>query len=151
LQEEILSEISEDLLSVPPLIFRLVRRRIAETAMLNLDLNITPLQFAIIKLLEKEGSLRVSEIGERLQVAKAQMTKLIDKLVALNMVERKVDTVDRRNINITLNNKARKILEENKIIIMQAIQEIIAALSDEDVKNLSLSLRTIRDIFLKTQ
>jgi DNA-binding MarR family transcriptional regulator len=146
-----LIEVSEDLLSIPPLISRLVRRKLNEIAIPNLDFNITPLQYEVMLLLEKEGTLCVSEIGERLHITKAQMTKLISKLVALNMVEKKVHPSDRRTINISLRGPARNKLKENKVIIIRAIQDILLLLTDKDMEMLSFSLHNIRDIFIKTQ
>ena len=151
MRSEILAEVSEELLSISPLIFRLVRRRLARTTVFNPEWNITHLHFEIMRLLEDEGTLHVSEIGMRLQIAKAQMTRLIDKLEALNFVERKIDAADRRTFNITLTVQARHTLSENKAKITCAMQEIISSLSEEDLKNLSLSLRSLRDILLKAQ
>jgi DNA-binding MarR family transcriptional regulator len=148
-QREILSRVSEDLLSISPLIFRTIRSKVAKTAISNLD--ITPLHFEIMVLLEEKGTLHVSEIGDRLQIAKAQMTRLIDKLVELNIAERKMNPTDRRTIDISLTGPARVILKENKAAIMQAVQNILVALSDEDLENLSDSLRHVRTVLLKAQ
>lgn len=146
-----LTGLSEDLLSIPPLIFRLVRRKLTENAKLAEDLNVTPLQFEILILLEKEGTLYVSEIGERLQIAKAQMTKLIDKLVALDFVKRRMDAIDRRTINITLTDKARTTLKEEHSKISGAIQTIIESLDNEDLERLAVSLRNLKAVLLKAQ
>jgi len=151
MRDEILAVVSEDLLSISPLIHRTIRRKLARSSITNLDPNITPLHFEIMILLEDEGTLHVSEIGERLLIAKAQMTKLIDKLVSLNIVERSVDIADRRTVNISLTRPARAILKENKDKIAQAVQETIAPLTDEELENLSVSLRNVRDILLKAQ
>jgi len=148
LRNEILTVVSRDLLSISPLISRSIRRKLAAV---NLELNITPLHFEIMRLLEDEGTLHVSEIGEKLQIAKAQMTKLIDKLVILNFVERTADITDRRTLNITLTDQGFTLLRETKNRIMNAVQEIVSSLSDEDLENLSLSLRTLRDMLLKAQ
>jgi DNA-binding MarR family transcriptional regulator len=148
-QSEILIRVSEDLLSISPLIFRTIRRKLTETAISSLD--ITPLHFEIMVLLEEEGTLHVSEIGERLQIAKAQMTRLIQKLVDMKIVARKTNPSDRRTIDIVLTDQAKMILTENKTAIMQAVQNILAALSDEDLENLSDSLRNVRTVLLKAQ
>jgi DNA-binding MarR family transcriptional regulator len=142
--------VSIDLLSIPPLIFRAIRKKITRTTLSKLDTDITPHQFEIMRLLAEEGTLHVSEIGERLQIAKAQMTKLIDKLVALNLVERKMDMADRRTHNITLTGQARAVLEEHKCNVMRAMREIMSDLIDEELENLSVLLRNLRDILLKS-
>ena len=151
LRNEILTVVSRDLLSISPLISRSIRRKLIRTPAVNLELNITPLHFEIMRLLEDEGTLHVSEIGEKLQIAKAQMTKLIDKLVVSNFVERTADVTDRRTLNITLTDQGFTLLRESKNQIMNAVQEIVSSLSDEDLENLSLSLRILRDMLLKAQ
>jgi DNA-binding MarR family transcriptional regulator len=143
---DILEKVSMDLLSIPPLIFRAIRTKITKTTLSEIDINITPHHFEIIKLLEEEGTLHASEIGERLQIAKAQMTKLIDRLVELNMIERKMAAADRRTYNITLTDGAREVLETHKSKVMNAVQEIVSNLTDEELDDLSHSLRKLRNI-----
>ena len=57
------------------------------------------------------------------------MTKLIDKLGALNIVERKMDIADRRTYNITLTAEARAVLEEHKHKVVRAVQKIMCCQS----------------------
>ncbi len=147
---EILERVSADLLSIPPLVFRALRRKIARTTLFEADINLTPHHFEILRLLSEEGTLHASEIGERLQIAKAQMTKLIDRLVVLNIVERKMDPSDRRTYNITLTDQSRAILDEHERRATKAIQDIMSRLSDNELENLSLSLRGLRDLLLQS-
>ncbi len=151
MQNDSLTGLSEDLLSIPPLIFRMVRRKLTETVAEDQELNVTPLRLEIMKLLEKEGSLHVSEIGEKLHIAKAQMTKLIDKLAAVNFVNRGVDTLDRRTINITLTDKAKTKLKETDNKVIGAVQQIISSLDREELTTLAAALRNVKNILLKAQ
>ena len=93
-----LDKVVEDLFSVPPLIIRGIRRKLLKTAFANIDVDISPLHFEIMKLLNEAGTLHIAEIGERLHIARPQMTHLIDKLVDLGITERQTDTTDRRMI-----------------------------------------------------
>ena len=151
MQDNTLDSASDELLSIPPLIFRSVRRKLLKTALAIIDIDISPLHFEIMKLLKEAGTLHVAEIGERLQIAKAQMTHLIDKLVDLNMVDRDTDEADRRTINVTLTDKGRKFIELHKIKIVNAVREYISCLEDEELEELSRSLRILRDTLLKLQ
>jgi len=151
MQSDIQERIVVDLLTIPPLIFRGIRRKLIKTTLADIDVNITPHHFEIIRLLEEEGTLHVTEIGERLQIAKAQMTKLIDKLADLNIVERKTDIADRRTINITLTGQGRTVLEEHKNSVMSAIRETTSRLTDKELEDLSTSLRTLQGIFFKLE
>ena len=147
MQNDIRERSAVDLLTIPPLIFRGIRRKLIKTTLADINVNITPHHFEIIRLLEEEGTLHATEIGERLQIAKAQMTKLIDKLADLNIVARKTDRADRRTINITLTGQGRTVWEEHKNSIMSAIRETISPLTDKELEDLSTSLRTLQGIF----
>jgi DNA-binding MarR family transcriptional regulator len=151
MRSDVLEKVAADLLSIPPLIFRGVRRKLLKIALVDIDVDISPLHFEIMKLLHESGTLHVAEIGERLRIARAQMTHLIDKLVDLNIVERQMDTADRRITNIVLTAKGGAILEERDSDIRNAVKEILSCLTDEELEDLLDSLRKLRDILSKLQ
>lgn len=151
MREDILEKVAIDLLSIPPLIFREIRGKLIKTTLADIDANITPLHFEIIRLLEKEGKLHVTEIGNRLRIAKAQMTKLTDKLVDLKLVERQTDVTDRRTCMITLSPRGKAVLEKHRASLMNALRETMEQLSDEDLRDLSNTLRKLQDILSKLQ
>ena len=149
MREDILERAATDLLSIPPLIFRKIRTKLVKTTLADVDAGITPHHFEIIRLLDKEGKLHVAEIGDRLHIARAQMTKLIDKLVCLKLVERQTDVADRRTTTILLSTYGKAVLREHKTSVMNAIRESMGQLSDEDLKDLSDTLRRLQDILSK--
>jgi len=151
MNSNILEKAATDLLSIPPLIFRITRKKLLQTTLTDIEVDITPHHFEIMRLLRDEGTLHVAEIGKRLQIAKAQMTHLIDKLVDLNMVERKPDKLDRRAITITLTKLGKRFLKEHMESLMANIQETMSCLTDEELQNVSNSLRKLRDILLRLQ
>ena len=149
MRSKILDSVTEDLLSIPPIIFREIRRKLVRTAMVNMNLDISPVHFGIMRQLREAGTLHVAEIGERLQIARPQMTHLIDKLTALGLVERHTDTTDRRMINIVLTNKGQTTIKEHDGSIRSAIRETLSCLTDEELEGLSASLRKLQGIFSK--
>jgi DNA-binding MarR family transcriptional regulator len=151
MRSDLLSGITADLLSVPPLIFRGMRRKLLKTALANIDLDITPLHFEIIKLLREAGMLHPAEIGERLLVARAQVTHLIDRLVDLGIAERQTNTADRRMTNILLTSKGEAFFEEHDSNIRNTIKETLSHLTDEELESLSGSLGKLRDILAELQ
>jgi DNA-binding MarR family transcriptional regulator len=150
--KEIANRMVDDLLSVPPLIFRGIRRKMFKGALVGGEADISPLHFEIMLQLRKEkGSLNITEIGERLLIAKAQMTRLIDKLVEEKMVERQADSADRRVTNIVLTARGGAFLEEHGGNIRKAIAEILASLTDKELTDLSASLERVREILSRLQ
>lgn len=148
---EILGRVAADLLSVPPLIFRLIRRKLVMTTLDDIDVDIKLLHFEIMSVLKEEGTLHPAKIGERLFIAKAQMTHLIDKLVDLDFVKREMGSDDRRTINITLTDKGNKVLDEQDNLVLNAVRDNMSALTDAELEALTNSLRTLRDILFKLQ
>jgi DNA-binding MarR family transcriptional regulator len=148
---EILEKVATDLLSVPPLVFRLIRRKLVMTALTDTDMDIKLMHFEIMKVLKEEGTRHPAEIGERLLVAKAQMTHLIDKLFDLGFVKREIDASDRRTLNITLTEKGNKVIDEQDNLVINAVRDNMAALTDAELEALSNSLRSLRDILFKLQ
>ncbi|MBN2238742.1 MAG: MarR family transcriptional regulator [Dehalococcoidales bacterium] len=147
----ILEKVTEDLLSIPPRVFRIVRNKLVRTTLTDIGAEITPHQFEIIRLLMEEGTMHVAEIGHRLEIAKAQMTKLIDRLEETGIIERVPDESDRRVTNIALTHSGIQLLEEHRRIIENAASETMSVLTDEELKDLYNSLRTLRDILVKLE
>jgi len=151
LDYSILERVTEDLLSILPVIFRIVRNRFIRTVLIDIGADITPHHFEIIHLLMEEGTMHVAEIGQRLEIARAQMTQLIEKLVDLGIVERQSDTNDRRIINISLTQQGILLLEEHKHTVEEAIRETMSSLSDDELEELSDSLRKLWSILGKLE
>jgi DNA-binding MarR family transcriptional regulator len=151
MRKDILEKAATGLLSVSPLIFRGVRRKLLKAALDSINVDISPLHFDIMRLVKEESTLRITDIGERLQVARAQMTHLIDKLVELGMVERQADNADRRVTNIVLTAKGNTFLEEHGGNIWKATKELLSGLSDEELNDLSSSLERLREILSRLQ
>ncbi|MFC2005215.1 MarR family winged helix-turn-helix transcriptional regulator [Chloroflexota bacterium] len=149
--KRILDTVAEDLFSTLPLIGRSIRRKLLKTALTSFNEDIAPPHFEIMKLLKETGTLHIAEIGEQLQIARPQMTHLIDKLVDSDIVKRQTSTADRRMINIKLTIKGEMILEEHDSHIRNATRETLSCLTDEELQDLSASLRKLRDIFSKLE
>ena len=146
-----LEKVTDDLLSVLPLILRSIHRKMIKTAFTASGTEITPLHFRIMHLLSKTGKLEMAKIGKQLQIARPQMTHLIDKLVELNIVERQAGTSDRRTISISLTESGKKNLEKHKKLMRKNTMKALSAFSDEDVAALSAALATLKELFTKLE
>jgi DNA-binding MarR family transcriptional regulator len=151
MRDNTLNSVTEDLLSIPPIIFREIRRKLLRTAMVSMDLDISPIHFGIMKQLYEAGTLHVAELGKRLQIARSQMTHLIDKLAALELVERHTDITDRRMINIVLTDKGKTTVEAHDSRIRKAMRDTLSCFTDKELDDLSDSLRKLRDLLSKLQ
>lgn len=148
-RDDIQVRVTLDLLSVPPLIFRLVRQRVLTTTLADSNLDIKLLHIEIMHVLKDEGTMHPAKIGEKLLIAKAQMTHLIDKLVELGFVKREMCADDRRTLNISLTEKGLKTLEEQDKIVLNAMNDNMSSLSDTELESLSNSLHNLSDVLFK--
>lgn len=147
----IIDSVVSDLLSITPLIRRNIQRKIVRTAFAQIEEDITLPHLEVIVTLKEEGTRHIAEIGEKLQIPKPQMTHLIDRLENLGIIGRHPDNTDRRIINIALTEKGNKIIEELDRIIKSSIREKLSCLTDEELRDLSQSLRKLGDILSKLQ
>lgn len=67
-----------------------------------------PQSFILYSLLEENGST-LKEVGNSTLIDSSSMTVLVDKLEKDNLVERKLDSQDRRAIRIYITDKGREV------------------------------------------
>ena len=137
-----LDSIVEDLIRVHTIVHRHLLRISPE----HILLGISRPHFAIMGVLDESGKLPVSTIGKLLLIPKPQMTLLTDKLIKLGLVERLPDASDRRKINISLTDRGKLVLEEARVQIGDNIRQKLSGLNTEEVKELALSLRKLREV-----
>jgi len=100
-------------------------------------------------VLDESGKLPVSAIGKILMIPKPQMTLFTDKLIKLGLVERLGDASDRRKINLSLTDRGKQTLDEARVLIGDNIRQKLSGLNAEEVRELALSLRKLREIGTK--
>jgi DNA-binding MarR family transcriptional regulator len=149
MDKDILDSVAFDLFSTLPLVHRSISRKLIKTVVTSFKEDIAPPHFQIMKLLEEAGTLHVAEIGERLQIARPQMTHLIDRLVELDIVERETNEEDRRMLNIRLKDKGKSIIKSRDKQVINATREALSGLTDDELKQLSMSLNNIKEVFSK--
>ena len=149
MNQPVYDEVIRDLLSLTPLIRRDIQRKLVKSAFIHVEHDITLPHLEIIKTLQVEGSLHIAEIGEKLQIPKPQMTHLVDRLEKLGIVSRKTDENDRRITNLSLTDKGRQITSELDETLHSSIGEKLAKLDEEELREISASLRKLANILAK--
>lgn len=143
--EEILDELSDELGSLFPLIFKNLMRFGGD----NKDLEMSRIHMDIMFILNRFGQLTMSDIANRLFVSKPYNTLLVDKLIELGLVERLPDPKDRRIINIRLTEKGIGYLNEFKKSNKENIKRRLSVLKPGELKQLLSSLQNIKEIITK--
>jgi DNA-binding MarR family transcriptional regulator len=106
-------------------------------------------QYPILGFLMRED-LPISEIGERLQRSKPNMTAIIGKLLTEGKIRKKQDSRDRRITLISITSKGRHAMERRTKEVMECIKANMMPLARSDQERLAAALETINEIAKKT-
>jgi DNA-binding MarR family transcriptional regulator len=106
---------------------------------------ISPLHYNVLRILRGAGSdgLACSAIADRLINRTPDITRLVDRLEAKALVERRRDTVDRRVALITLTDAGAELLAELDEPIATAHEEALAGLSEAELEQMRGLLQKI--------
>ena len=150
-RDNTLDSVVEDIYSILPLLCRTIHRKFLRNTFSRIDENLLPPHFEIMRMLQEAGTLHISEIGDELLISRPQMTYLIDRLVNLNLVERRPDPSDRRTINVCLTDEGKSIVRERIELVRGTFKAAISRLSIEELGELSASLKKLREMLTKLQ
>lgn len=142
-REETIEAVSRNLISLFPLFHGKIHSR---------ERGITGMQLAghrVLGVLLRYGPLPISDVGKRLYISKPYMTRLVDNLIAEDLVERLPDASDRRVINIRITGKGRGRIQEIGTMLRDDIQGLFSELSDDDIQVLDESLKNLNRILGK--
>ena len=88
---------------------RQLRERSAETLA---PWDITPAHLRALRTLARHGTMRLSELSDRLQIAPRTATEVVDALQARDLVRRRADPGDRRAILVEVAERGAGVLAE---------------------------------------
>jgi len=103
-------------------------------------------QYHILSLLAENTSMRMGEISQIMAISRPNLTPLVDKLVALDYVQRISDEHDRRVTYICITSSGVAALENEHKIVSESISTFTDKLSDDDRLRLAEALDTFSDI-----
>ena len=151
-REGYLHDVSTDLATIPAHLHRVVRTRLVRTSLDSIRPGeLTSLHHEILRLLDIGGKTNPAEIGRRLLIAKAQITKLVNKLVEAGLVERHTDPLDKRVYNVILTDTGKKFTRKQRDNFVNAIDSLTCRFSDDELQELSASLRKIHEMLFKME
>jgi DNA-binding MarR family transcriptional regulator len=121
-----------------------VARRVRLAANRDLGpLGVTWAQVRALRVLARcDGRVRMSELAERLGIARRSTTSVVDDLAARGLVERSGDPADRRAVEVEVSADGWRLLDELRTRRRAAAHELTAALS-------AAELATLRDLLTR--
>jgi len=112
--------------------------------------NQMPLSYAqVLATLDIEESMTVTEISERFDIAKPNITPLIDRMIEAGYVKRVRNSTDRRVVHVFILEKGREKVREMIESLKEAIQGWSMNVTAEEAGRITDALEVIRSIFAK--
>ncbi|MGE5334885.1 MAG: MarR family winged helix-turn-helix transcriptional regulator [Nitrososphaerota archaeon] len=104
---------------------------------------VTPVQYAVLKVLWERDNQSGAEIGERLVLDSATMTGLLDRLEHAGLVTRQAHATDRRVNRVVLTERGRELQEPLDREMDQLNQDFLGRLPPDERKYLRKLLTAI--------
>ena len=121
---------------------RQLREKSAETLA---PWDITPAHLRALRTLARHGTMRLSELSDRLQIAPRTATEVVDALEAQGLVRRRPDPADRRAILAEVTERGTGILAEIRATRGAEAGRIFGRLGPADRAELARILGQLRE------
>jgi DNA-binding MarR family transcriptional regulator len=127
-------------------VFWAVARQLRETSQETLaPWDITPAQFRAMRVLRRNGVMRLSELSDRLKIAARSTTEVIDALEARDLAGRRPDPDDRRATLVDLTEHGMEVLQGIREARGSESERVFDRLTATDQATLEEILRKLRD------
>jgi DNA-binding MarR family transcriptional regulator len=120
---------------------RLLRKRFDQRAR---GLGLTRAQWQVLAHVNRQEGLNQTALAEILEIEPITLVRLLDRLEASGLIERRLDPKDRRVRLLYLTEKARPVLVEMQKLGAATREEAMAGLSPEDRERLVETLIAIK-------
>ena len=112
--------------------------------------NQMPLSYAqVLATLDIEESMTVTEISDRFDIAKPNITPLIDRMIEAGYVKRVRNSTDRRVVQVFILDKGREKVAEMVESLKETVQGWSKSITDEDMVRVTDAIDVIRSILAK--
>lgn len=107
---------------------------------------LSPVQFHVVSILCRKGSLSMSELASEIRISKQQLTPLICKLIDNKLLLRKTDENDRRVVRLEVTELGWSTVKELFTEIKLQLAERLRVLPDVELDELEQMLKRILGI-----
>jgi DNA-binding MarR family transcriptional regulator len=107
--------------------------------------DITPAHLRALRTLSRHGTMRLSELSERLQIAPRTATEVVDALESRDLARRRADPGDRRATLVEVTEHGAAILAEIRATRGTEAGRIFGRLTPADRLELARILASLRD------
>lgn len=125
---------------------RSMNNKFIKSILKDLEINISHQHYTILKLLEENNKLYITEFVDILNITKPQMTSLLDKLISLGYIERTNDISDRRKIYISATKVGEVTTSKINKSIESEVNEHLINLTQKELETLKNGLLVLQKL-----
>jgi len=119
------------------------RRHRARTASLLVELGLFPGQDRVLQSLAEHDSLTMTAIADELRVKPPTASKMISRMAAQGLLERKGKEDDARLVVVSITSEGLARIEQLRKIARRMEKDALAGLDDKDVRRLRRLLKKV--------
>lgn len=140
-------ECAHDILEVAPLIMRVIRAEMRRHR--GFDLSVP--QFRTLAYLDHYHGASLSDVAEFIGLTLPSMSKLMDGLVARQLVTRAISPTDRRRVTLALTSQGRSGLQAARQATQIYLAQRLAELPAEERAVVGRAMQVLRPLFTPGQ
>lgn len=90
-------------------------------------------EWRVLSLLGDGNGHAMTEIAEYALLPAPTLTKVVDRMVSVNLVHRRADETDRRRVLVLASDRGRRALQQWNATVEGKYDEVVAALGSEEI------------------
>lgn len=110
-----------------------------------LKMELTSSQIHLLRLLEANGPMKMSELAEKLQITMGGVTSLANRMGKAHLIERHRSEEDRRVVRLAVTAEGKVFLEKLTIARNKALDRYFSKLSAAELKELERLYKKMLD------
>ena len=109
---------------------------------------LSPQQYNVLRILrgQKGESIALMDIEHRMLDKSSNVSRLVDKLISKDLINRSISSKDRRRIEIVITSRGVSVLKEIDVILSEMNSKIKDIISDDNAKQTNRILDQLREI-----
>lgn len=117
-------------------VFQFKQRLAHATRQTNQQFGLTPVHWHVLGLLHRGAIETMGDVAAKLCVSKGAATQILDVLVTKKLVQRTLDSHDRRVVRLQLTTQSQLMTDRFQQYMTEAVADLFAVLSDAEVAQL---------------
>jgi DNA-binding MarR family transcriptional regulator len=118
---------------------------VSARSLAEIEDTVTVTQFRVLVVLRGHGESRLNTLADRLGVGASTALRTVDRLVGFDLVTRRENPADRREVAITLTARGRRLVDRVTARRRDAIREIVEVMPQREVRRLVQALGEFAD------